>query len=149
MSRESQQMLLDYFRAAQVEALTNGFELVDHGGPDVLVIRGALTDGRPSRPAIGVASSAYLPVRVASYAERLVVGDDLGVGKVVIETEASDGETGQRVAAVVDARAGDKALPNKFGNTWNDVKLAFDWYAQRLDQRLMLLKQGKFNTSTL
>jgi hypothetical protein len=149
MSRESQQWLVDSMRVAMVESLTNDFQLVDHGGPDVLVIREALTDGRPSRPAIGVVSSVFLPVRVASFGERLITGSDLGLGKVVIETEALDGQTGQRVAAVVDARAGTQALPNKFGNTWNDVKLAFDGFAQRLHKRLMLLKQGKFSSSGL
>ena len=58
-------------------------------------------------------------------------------------------KTGKRVTAVMDARAGTKALRTKFNNTWGDVKLSFDWWAQRLDKRLTLFKQGDFGTSKL
>ena len=149
MSRESQQMLVLSFRAALYEALTNSFQFVDHGGPDVLVIRGALTDGRPSKPVLNIASSAYPPITVISFGKRLITGTDLGVGEAMIEAEALDGQTGQRIAAVMDARAGTKALRSKIGGRWEDVKLAFDWWAQRLNKRLNLFKTGDFGTSKL
>src|ERR1700690_2377127 len=44
MSPETHQMLVDTFHAALYEALTNHFQMVNHGGPDVLVIHAALTD---------------------------------------------------------------------------------------------------------
>ena len=47
MSTETQQMLVDSFYAALYEALTNNFQIVDHGGPDVLVVHAAITDGGP------------------------------------------------------------------------------------------------------
>jgi hypothetical protein len=71
------------------------------------------------------------------------------VGEAVIEAEFSDGQTGQRVCAAMDARAGTKAIRTKFDSRWEDVKLAFDWWAQRIDKRLMLFKKGDFGTSTL
>ena len=40
-----------------------------------------------------------------------------------------------RIAAAMDARAGTKAVRSKFRNSWNDVKLAFDWWAKRTDKR--------------
>jgi len=66
-----------------------------------------------------------------------------------VEAELLDGQTGQRVAAAMDARAGTKAIRTKFNNTWSDVKLSFDWWAQRFDKRLMLIKQGDFGTANL
>jgi len=149
VSKESRQMLVDSFYAAMYEALKNDFELVDHAGPDVLVIRGALTDGRPSKPVMNVVSSVYLPLKVVSSGKRLITGTDIGVGSVSVEAEFTDGQTGQRVAAVTDARAGTKSLRSKANSTWGDVKLAFDWWAKRTDKRLMLFKQGDFGTSKL
>jgi hypothetical protein len=147
LSTEDQQMLVDSLRVALVEALTNGFQLTDQAGPDVLVIRAALTDGRPSKPVPGIVSGVNVPLRVASYGNRSVA--DSGVGKVVFEADLTDGQTGKRVAAAVDGRVGPRAMPSPLGSTRSDVKKAFDWVAQALDKRLMLLKQGDFNTSSL
>jgi len=149
MSQESQQMVMQSFYNAFYEALTNNFEIVDHGGPDVLVVHAAMTDGRPSKPVINLVTSAYLPLKVFSFAKRLITGTDIGVGLVYVEADFTDGQTGQRVAAATDARAGTKALRTKFNNTWGDVKLSFDWWAQRFYKRLMLFKQGDFGSENL
>jgi hypothetical protein len=149
MSVEARQMLMESFYAAFYEALTNNFQIVDQGGPDVLVVHAALTDGRPSKPVISFITSAYVPLKVSSFGNRLIIGTDLGVGSVMIEAEFLDGQTGHRVAAVMDMRAGPKALPTRFNNTWNDVKLAFDWWTQRMDKRLTLFKQRGFGTANL
>src|SRR5204863_486835 len=80
--------------------------------------------------------------KVISFGKRLITGTDIGVGKVVVEAELLDGETNQRIAAAMDARAGSKALRSKFSGYWGDVKLAFEWWGERLDKRLMALKRG-------
>lgn len=144
MSDESKQALMDSFYASFYEALSNNFQIVDQGGPDVLILHAALTDGRKSKPAANFVSSVYLPLKAVSSGKRLITGTDIGVGKVCVEAEALDGQTNQRVAAAMDARAGTKALRSKFNSTWGDVKLAFDWWAQRFDKRLMQFKQGNF-----
>ena len=149
MSPQTQQLLVDMFYDAMYEALTNNFQMVDHGGPGVLVIHAALTDGRPSKPVINVVTSVYLPLKLVSFGKRLVTGTDIGVGMAVIEADFRDGQTGQRVAAAMDARAGTKAIRSKFSSSWNDVKLAFDWWAERLDKRLTLLRKGDFSTTDL
>lgn len=149
LSRADQQLLVEEFYAAMYEALTNNFQMVNHSGPDVLVLHAALTDGRPSKPVVDVVTSVYLPLKVVSFGKRLVTGTDIGVGLTVVEAEFLDGQTGQRVAAVMDARAGTKALRSKFRSSWNDVKLAFDWWAKRTNKRLMLLRAGDFGTTKL
>jgi hypothetical protein len=146
MSDETKQWLMESFYAAFYEALSNNFEIVDHGGPDVLVVHAALTDGRPSKPVVNFVTSVYLPLKVISFGKRLITGTDIGVGAVYVEAEFLDGQTNQRICAAMDARAGTKALRTKFNNTWGDVKLAFDWWAQRIDKRLVLFKQGDFTT---
>jgi hypothetical protein len=149
MSEETREMLMESFYNAFYEALTNNFQIVNHGGPDVLIVHAAMTDGRPSKPVANFVTSVYLPLKVVSFGKRLITGTDIGVGAVYIEAEFLDGQTGKRVAAAMDARAGTKALRTKFNNTWGDVKLAFDWWAQRFDKRLMRFKQGDFGTENL
>ena len=149
MDEETQKMLTQEAYNALYEALTNNFQIVDQGGPDVLIVRAAITDGRPSKPVINFITSVYLPLKVISFGKRLITGTDIGVGVVIVEAEFLDGQTGQRVCAAMDARAGTKALRTKFNSTWNDAKLAFEWWGQRMDKRLMLFKQGDFGSGNL
>jgi hypothetical protein len=149
LSDESKQILVDSAYAALYEALTNNFQIVDKGGPDVLIVHAAVTEAKKSKPVINFVSSVYLPLKLVSFGKRLITGTDIGVGKVQVEAELLDGETNQRIAAAMDARAGTKALRTKFNSTWGDVKLSFDWWAERLDKRLMALKRGDYSTESL
>ncbi len=149
MSDESKQELMNSFYAAFYEALTNSFQVVDQGGPDVLVVHAAITDGCKSKPVSNFVTSVYAPLKVISFGKRMITGTDIGVGKVVIEAEALDGQTNQRVAAAIIARAGTKAVRSKFKGTWGDVKLAFDWWAKNIEKRVTLFKQGDFGTANL
>ncbi len=149
LSPESQQMLVDYLNTALANSLGKDFQIVDQPGPDVLVIHAAVTEAKKSKPVINLVSSVYLPLKVVSLGKRAITGTDIGVGAVQVEAELLDGQSGQRIAAAMDARAGTKALRSKFGGTWGDVKLSFDWWSQRLDKRLTLLKSGDLTADKL
>jgi hypothetical protein len=149
MSEETQVMLANTLYAATYGTLRKNYQMVDQAGPDVLVVHAALTDGRRSQKVPNLASQGYLPVKVASYEKRLLAGVDLGVGKVVIEAEFTDGQTGQRVAATVDGRPGAKSVSGGPGGRWKEVTLAYDWWAQLWDKRLSLMKKGDFGTTNL
>jgi hypothetical protein len=149
MTEQSQLKLVYTFYAAMYEALTNNFQMVDHGGPNVLVIHAALTDGRSSKPVPNLMCKGYFPLKVASWDDRLLAGVDLGVGKAVIEADFTDGQTGQRVAAAMDARPGAMALSGNPPSHWEDLKAAYDWWAQQWDKRLSLMQKGDFGTINL
>lgn len=149
MSQDCQLKLVYTFYAAMYEALTNNFQMVDHGGPDVLVIRAALTDGRSSKPVPNLRCKGYFPLKVASWEHRLLAGVDLGVGKAVIEADFTDGQSGQRVAAAMDARPGAMALSGRPPSHWEDLNVAYNWWAQRWDKRLSLMQKGDFGTINL
>jgi hypothetical protein len=78
----------------------------------------------------------YLPLKVISFGKRLITGTDIAVGKVTIEAELLDGATNKRIAAAVDQRAGTKALRTKFNSTWGDVRLSFQYWAERFVMRI-------------
>jgi len=142
ISPEDQQMLCTYFYDCLADAVAKDYQIVKEPGPDVLVLRAALTDGKKSKPVANFITSVYLPLKVISFGKRLITGTDIAVGSVVVEAEFLDGASNRRVAAVVDRRAGTKALRTKFDSTWGDVKLSFDWWAQQLVTRLAEEKGG-------
>lgn len=136
LSPEDQQMLVDTLYNSLRQHLGQDYQIVEHTGPDVLVVRVAITDAKKSKPVSNLISSVYLPLKVVSLGKRLATGTDIAVGSVTIEAELLDGQTNQRLTAVVDRRAGSKAIRTKFQGTWGDVKLAFDYWSQRLQTRL-------------
>lgn len=149
LSPQNQQLLVDYFRTALTDSLERQFQMVNYGGPDVLVVRAAVTDGRKSRPVQNLVPRVVPAEMASSFASQPITGPSPGIKAVLVEADFTDGQTGRRVGAVVDARAGTRALRTKASCTWGDVKLAFDWWANRLALRLALFKQGKFSTDSL
>jgi Protein of unknown function (DUF3313) len=149
LSPDEQQKLVSGFQTAMAEALKKDLTLVSQAGPDVLVIRAAITGGKGSKPVMNVISSVLPVGLVISYAKQAITGTGTAVGVIDIEMEVLDGATGTRIAAAADSRAGTKAWRTKFDGTWGDAQLAFDWWAQRLDARFKLLKAGNFSSESL
>jgi len=136
---ENKQDLMNMFATAVHDAVatTNtGFTLVDQPGPAVIILHAALTDAKKSKPVANFITSVYLPLKVISFGKRLITGTDIAVGKVTVEAELLDGATNKRIAAAVDQRAGTKAVRTKFNSTWGDVRLSFEFWAERLVMRL-------------
>jgi hypothetical protein len=144
MSTENQQLLVNYFHTALVDQLEKDFQIVDQPGPDTLVVLAAVTEARKSRPVSNLISSVVPMGMALSLTKQVITDTGLGVGYVAVEADFTDGVNGQRVAAAMDMRAGTKALRTKFNSTWGDVKLAFDWWSQRVAVVMEHLKQGNF-----
>ena len=149
LSKDNQQMLVNFFHTALADTLKKDFEMVDSAGPDTLVVHAAITEAGKSWPVLDLVSTVYPAALVISYGKQMITGKAAFVGAVRIEAELTDGVTGQRLAAAVDERAGTKALRTKFDGSWGDLKLALDWWAQRLNERLELLKKGDFSDKSL
>ncbi len=149
LSKDDQQMLVNFFHTALANALEKDFQMVDQPDPDVLVVHAAITEAGKSHVVLDLISTVYPAALVISYGKQMITGTGTGVGTVRVEADLTDGATGQRVAAAVDERAGTKALRTKFEGSWGDLKLAFDWWADRLNERLELLKKGDFSDKSL
>jgi Protein of unknown function (DUF3313) len=142
LSPEKQEMLVSALETALYDRLSKDYTMVNEPGPDVMVIRAAITEAKKSKPVINLVSSVYPAALVLSYGKQVIWGTGTGVGSVTVEGEILDGQTHERLAAAVDRRAGTKAWRSKFNGTFGDVKASFDWWANRLDQRLMEEKNG-------
>ncbi|UCE61917.1 MAG: DUF3313 domain-containing protein, partial [Phycisphaerales bacterium] len=70
------------------------YSVVDAPGPGVLRIRAALTDIKKTKPAMNIHPATKL--------------SGIGLGGASMEAEGLDAQTGERVLAVVDTRAGNR-----------------------------------------
>lgn len=140
LSKEQQQLLVSLFHTSLNGALQKSFVMADRPGPGTLVVKAAITEAKGSRPVRNLLSTV-IPVGLAANVLKTVVfGKGLSVGDAQVEAELLDGETEQRLAAVVDRRVGTKALRTKFDGTFGDVKQAMDYWSNQLATRL---EQGR------
>jgi len=142
LSREDQQLLVNYLYVALKDALAKDYTLVSEPGPDVMRVRCAITEARANRPVQDLLSTVTPAGLGISYAKRIVTGTHSGVGIVSVEGELLDSVSGERLAAVIDRRAGTKSLAGK-PTRWGDVQDAFNFWARRMQTNLALLREQK------
>ncbi len=146
LDKKDQQLLVSYFYTALSNSLSKDYQIVDQAGPGVLVAHGAITEAKKSWPVPDLISS-IVPMELAlSLVKQTIFGTGIAVGEAQVEAEFLDGQTGQRVAVVVDRRAGTKALSTKFDGSFGDIKLCMDYWAERLNARLVKLRAGQNNS---
>ena len=129
--------LTNYYQKALVDAVKDGYEVVDQPGPDVLWVRAAITDVVPSNPTANTMSSIIPVGMVVSAAAKATSDANLGTGEAATEMEILDSVSKQRLAAAVDRRQGGKAA---FRGQWVDTEQAFDYWAKRFRERLDSLR---------
>lgn len=143
LSPADQQMLASFLYTELNNELQKSYTIVDKPGPDTIVLRSAVTEAHKSAPVRNLLTTIVPFGIAANILKTAAFGTGIGVGEVQVEAELLDGQTNQRLAAAVDRRAGTKALRTKFDGTWGDVKLAFEYWAQKLETRLVELRAGK------
>ncbi|MFA5092900.1 MAG: DUF3313 domain-containing protein [Candidatus Omnitrophota bacterium] len=139
LSREDQQLLVDYLFVALTDSLKRDYIIVNTPGPDVMRMRCAITEARAENQVRDLVSTVCPYGLGISYAKRIITGTHSGVGVVSIEGEVVDSITGQRLGAVMDRRAGTKSISGKF-TRWGDVQDAFNFWARRIQTNLALLR---------
>jgi hypothetical protein len=125
--------LTNYYQKALVDAVKDGYQVVDKPGPDVLWVRAAITDVVPSNPTSNTLSSIIPIGIVVSATAKATTDANLGTGEAATEIEILDSVTKERLAAAVDRRQGGKAA---FRGKWVDTQNAFDHWAKRFRVRL-------------
>ena len=149
MSPENQQLLTSFFYTELNNELQKSFTIVTAPGPDTLVVHIAVTEAKKSAPVRNLLTTIVPFGIAANILVTAAFGSGIGVGQVQIEGELLDGQTHQRLAAAVDRRIGTKAIRTKFDGSWGDVKLAFSYWAFRLEAQLIDFRAGTDNDSKL
>ncbi|MFA7284056.1 MAG: DUF3313 domain-containing protein [Candidatus Omnitrophota bacterium] len=139
LSSDEQQLLVNYLYVALYNALSTDYSMVNEPGPDVMRVRCAITEAHADSPVRDILSTLTPAGLGISYAKKFITGTHSGVGVVSIEGELLDSVSGQRLAAVVDRRAGTKSLLGK-PTRWGDVQDAFNFWARRMQTNLALLR---------
>jgi len=125
--------LTDYYQTAIFKALKGSYEIVSKPGPDVLRVRVAITELKPSKPVANTMSTIVPVGMIVAGATKATTNDNLGTGEAGTEFEMLDSVSGERLAAAVDRRQGGKGV---FRGEWEDTKDAFDYWAQVFRKRL-------------
>ena len=121
--------LTRYFHQALVDALKDGYVIVERPGEGVLRIRTAITDIEPGKP-VGGAVSTVVPVgAVVSVIKKSTTGSNMAVGRASIEIELVDSLSGVRMAAAIDRREGGKKVVT---GKWTAIEEAFEHWAHKL-----------------
>jgi hypothetical protein len=132
--------LAKYFEDAVADELTKSgkYQMVTTPGPGVLILRVAITNVEPTggkKNAVVKGAATAASVTVAPGVGLAV--PRLSVGKVGIEGEMVDSESGERMAAFVTSKAGRRWFSglNTF-KTWGDIEAAFRTWAKNFRKRL-------------
>ena len=139
LSREDQQMLADRLHTAMVTALTKDWPIASQAGPEVLVVRGALTEAGASNVPLDIVATWIPQVRLLATVVGLGADTAATVGKARGEVEVKDGASGEQLLAGVDERVGTRGIEG-VTDKWSDVQMAFDDWAERIRLRLSELR---------
>jgi hypothetical protein len=122
------QELTEAFHKAFVGALNEAYPLTDKPGPDVMRVRVAITDIKPSKPGIGTVTT-IIPVGLAvNLIKKGATGKYIGIGSASMEAELLDSVSNERICVAIDEKPGGKFKLGKL----SPAKGAFDYWAKRL-----------------
>ena len=138
-SAEDQKKITDMLYKSLHDKLGEKFKIVDRPGPGVIQIRAALTEAKGARVALNTVTTVIPQARAVS--TLLGLGTDTAalVGTASMEAEATDSITDDRLAAVIDSRAGTKGITRMLSK-WADVQAICDHWGERA--RDFFVRQG-------
>jgi hypothetical protein len=147
VSPSDQHMLTAYFYNKIKEDLQKNFTLVDQGGPGVLVLQVALVNASSATPGLRSVSVAIPQLRIINSVQSLATGSYAFVGSAEAEMKVTDSQTGELLGAAIDKRVGGIALSTAAQWKWGDAENAMDFWAQKMNDRLLEL-QGRAPTTS-
>lgn len=145
--------LTDYFSQSLLKALQPAYPVVNKPGAGVLRVRIAVTSLKPTDTGMSVVTLVVPYAAVADVASGGGTGSAPYLGDAAIEAEFRDSASNELLAAYVDKRVGKKYdIDMKEGvgsavskgmdsytkaySTWGYAQQAFDYWANKLRQRL-------------
>ena len=137
-----QQALTNYYYNTLKTHLSQVLPIVDRPGPNVLVIRAALTNVTSATPGLRTVSVVVPQARLLNAAQSLATDSYVFVGSAQSEGEAKDGGTSTILAEMVDGRSGGMSIKNAGVWKWGDAENAMDYWASLAAKRLTEFRSG-------
>lgn len=122
IKEEKLQKLTSYFEEALLTTLGENFTIVDIPGPEVLIVRVAMTEIIPNKVLLNLHWSTTLA--------------GWGIGGASMEAEVVDALTNQRVLGIIDQRKGNRAKYHKGLTKWGHTKEVIEFWAGLINERL-------------
>src|SRR5687767_13520274 len=123
-------MLTDILYKSLHKKLGEKFMIADRAGAGVLQLRAALTEAKAAHVVLNTVTTVIPQARAADTVLGLGTDTAALVGTASVEAEVTDSITNDRLAAVVDSRAGTKGVTRMLFK-WADVEVACDHWAER------------------
>lgn len=137
LSPEQADALAKYLENSLHEQLSQDYKIVTEPGPETLRLRAAITEAKGSLVVLDTVSTLVPQMLAVSTLKRLLTGTHTAVAKTRGEMELLDSVSGERLAAGVDARAGNKVtLRLDKLSRYARVRDALDYWAVRIRERL-------------
>jgi len=129
--------MTDNFQDSFTRALSPAYQIVNEPGPDVLTVRAAITGVQLVSPSLK--ATDLIPLKALFNLGRSATGNAPVVAELTGEMEVLDAN-GNRVAAAVATRKGDKTLSQGEKVTWDDLQAITDYWAKSFRERLDQLR---------
>lgn len=139
ISEEDAQKLTDYLYTLLQEQLSQDYKIVDYPGPGVMRLRAAITEAEGAQVAGNAITTIIPQFRLLASAAGMAADTSVFVGEAAVEVDIRDSLTDKRLAAAVDERVGGKTIRGGL-KTWSHVHRAFEYWAERLRERLAELR---------
>jgi len=139
---QDQQTLSSYYYNALKTHLSQVLPIVDRPGPNILVVRAALSDVTSATPGLRTVSVVIPQARLINAAQSLATDSYAFVGSARSEGEIKDGGTGTILAEAVDGRSGGMSIENAGVWEWGDAEHAMDYWAELAAKRLSEFRLG-------
>ncbi len=131
----------DSFYKIMVKTLGDDYPVVDEPGPDVMVLRIALTNVHIIKKKV-LKWYSFTPAGALATGARKASGAHIRLASASFEGELLDSQTGERLRAVLDTSAGEKLRKKiqegKEGadTSWGDVEKTLEFWAKRAKGRM-------------
>jgi hypothetical protein len=138
--------LSEYFTKAVTDELTAGhYRVVTEPGPDVMVLRFAITNVQPNggKKNMAVTGAADIALYGTTPPGTTMLMPRLSVGSVSIEGEMVDSTSGELEMAFMTSKGGRRFFSGlKAYQKWGDIDAAFKGWAKNFRMRLDKAHQG-------
>ncbi len=121
ISRDDVSKMKRYMEHAISKVIWSHYEVVQNPGPNVAILRTAITDLKKSE----ILQNVMPPTKLIG----------TGLGGVSLEAELIDSVTGKQIGAIIESQIGDRLSFDGL-NEWGDAKNIMDDWATRLQNRL-------------
>ncbi len=135
------QDLANFFYSELHKNLSKDYKMVMRPSQATLKIEVAITDADSSNATMNTISTVLPQALLLSSLKGAATGKAGFVGEATVEARITDAHTGEILFAAIDRRVGGKEIDG-MTDSWDDVKKAFTFWAEKLAFRLCKERGG-------